>query len=83
MARGPSMLMPTRKLCALKKAAHSSSINVPLVWIVYSIVIPGLQYFCAIAMLRSKKSSPISVGSPPCQATFTSGIWCASINWRM
>ena len=33
---------------------------------------------------RRKKSTPISVGSPPCQAIVTSGTpACASISWRM
>ena len=35
------MLIPTRKLCSLKNAAHSSLINVPLVWMVCWIVMPG------------------------------------------
>ena len=67
----------------MKNAAISSSMSVPFVWIVYSTVIPGRRYFSTYAVARRKKSTPIIVGSPPCQAIDTNGIRCASISWRM
>ena len=56
--------------------------SVPLVWIVYSIVIPGRRYFSTYSVARRKKSTPIRVGSPPCQAMLTCGTRCASMSWR-
>jgi hypothetical protein len=67
----------------LKKAAHSSSSSVPFVWIVYTACWPRCRYCCASSTDRSKKSRPIIVGSPPCQAIVTSGtVACASTNCR-
>jgi len=55
-----------------------------VVWIVLSTRWPGLAYSRSISIERRKKSSPIMVGSPPCQATTTSGARsCAASNWRM
>ncbi len=56
--------------------------SVPFVWIVYSMVIPGLRCFSTYSVARRKKSTPIIVGSPPCQAIVTWGTRCASISWR-
>ena len=80
---GPSIETPTRTSCSLKNAAHSSSMSVAFVWIVYVIRWCGIRYFSASSTERRKKSTPIIVGSPPCQATVTSGEpACASINCR-
>ncbi len=56
--------------------------RVPFVWIVYVTVIPGRRCLSTYAVARRKKSTPIIVGSPPCQAIVTSGVRCASISWR-
>ena len=75
---------PTRKSLSRKKRAHSASINVPLVWTVLTMRWPGRAWRRSYSRERRKKSSPMSVGSPPCQATVTSGAGpCASISWRM
>ena len=44
---------------------------------------PGRRYFSTRVMVRRKKSSPIRVGSPPCQAMLTLSVWCDSMSWRM
>ena len=55
-----------------------------MVWIVLRIRCPGRANCRSSSMERRKNSSPIIVGSPPCQATTTSGARaCASSNWRM
>ena len=77
------MLSPTRKPCALKKRAHSSSSSTPLVWMVWRIFWPGFLYFATSSIERLKNGSPIRVGSPPCQAILTSGFGCAASNCRM
>ncbi len=83
ISRGPSIEMPTRKSFALKNAAQSASSSVPFVWIVYDARCPGFRYSRASSTDRSKKSSPIIVGSPPCHAIVTSGtVACASISCR-
>ena len=58
----------------MKKAHQSSSSSMPLVWKVCCTVWPGRRYFSTSSTARSKKSSFISVGSPPCHATVTSGV---------
>jgi hypothetical protein len=67
----------------LKNAASSSSMSVPFVWIVYSTCIPGRRYRSTCSVARRKKSTPIIVGSPPCQAIVTYGCRWASISSRM
>lgn len=51
--------------------------------LIRSNLVPGRAYFFPYTTARRKKSSPINVGSPPCQAIVTSGPCCASINWRI
>ncbi len=80
--RGPSMEMPMRYPCSARNAAHSASMRVPLVWIVFSKVIPGRRYRSCNSATRRKKSRPMSVGSPPCQANVTRSVRCASISPR-
>ena len=57
--------------------------SVPFVWIVFTMRLPGRRYFSRNSTERRKKSRPISVGSPPCHATVTSGPGCASMSCRM
>ena len=67
--RGPSMLMPTRKWCSARSSHHSSVSSVPLVWIVCCDASGRAGGSCSTsATARRKKSTPMSVGSPPCQA---------------
>ncbi len=54
-----------------------------MVWSVFSTRTPGGAYFFSSSTALRKKSSPMSVGSPPCQAMVTSGTWCASMVWRI
>ena len=72
------MLRPTRKPFSAKNLAQSPLILVPLVWMVWTTVWPGRAYFLPSSTARWKNSSPISVGSPPCQAIVTSGVRCDS-----
>jgi hypothetical protein len=57
--------------------------QVPLVWIVFWRVTPGWHYWRSSPTALAKKSSPISVGSPSCQATVISEASCPSISWRI
>ncbi len=77
------MLKPTRKLLSWKNRHHSSSRRIPFVWNVFSIRVFSLAYFFCTSTERRKKSSPIRVGSPPCQAIVTLGTRCPLIVWRM
>ena len=55
-----------------------------MVWIVFRIFCPGRAYRRSRSIARRKKSRPIIVGSPPCQATTTSGTRaCASSSCRI
>ena len=47
------------------------------------MVWPGFAYFRSSSTTRRKKSTPSSVGSPPCQENTTSGPVTPSMYWRM
>jgi hypothetical protein len=44
------------------------------VCMVFRMIIFGRLYFCSNRIERRKKSKPINVGSPPCQAMVAGGI---------
>ena len=77
------MLSPTRKSLAAKNSHHSSSRSVPLVCRAFWMRMPGRLYFCCRATASRNQSSPIKVGSPPCQAKVTSGTFWASMYCRV
>ena len=82
-SRGPSMLRPTSTSCSFRNRPHSSSSSTPLVWRALEIVWRGCAYFFCSSTTFWKNGTPRSVGSPPCQAKFTSGTDCDSMYWRM
>ena len=45
--------------------------------------VAGRSYFSTSSIARRKKSRPMSVGSPPCQAMVTYSCCCDSMTWRM
>ena len=73
MARGPSMLMPDQEVVLLEEGGPRV-VDQRAVGLdgILDASCPGLRYFSAYSTERLKKSSPIRVGSPPCQAMVTS-----------
>jgi hypothetical protein len=64
---------PDEKPVRRKNSHHSSVRRTPFVWRTFKMFVLGVRYRCWAATARPKKSSPMSVGSPPCRANTISG----------